>query len=57
MSADTPECATLSHLKITIFGGTCTLTHLQCIARPPILSKIIPSCLNIDLLSGVVANI
>ena len=27
MSADTPECAKLNHLKITIFGGTCPLTH------------------------------
>ena len=51
MSADAPECAKLNHLKITLFGGTCPLTHEQCIARPPILSNSIPSCLNIDLLS------
>ena len=45
MSADTSKCAKMNHLKITIFGGTCPLTHQQCIARPPILSKIIPSCM------------
>ena len=39
MSADTPECAKLNHLKITIFGRTCPLTHKQCTARPPVLSK------------------
>ena len=50
MSADTPKCAKLNHLKITISGEHAPLTHKQCIVRPPILSKIIPSCLNIDLL-------
>ena len=26
MSSETPECAKLDNLKITIFGGTCSLT-------------------------------
>ena len=39
MSADTPECTKLNHLKIPIFGGTCSLTRWQCIARPPIFSN------------------
>ena len=53
MSEDTPECTKLHNLKKMFFGGTyITNPHSNyCIATTPILSKIIPPFLNMDLRS------
>ena len=52
MSEDTPECTKLHNLKKMFFGGTYYITNPHsnyCIAITPILSKIIPPFLNMDL--------
>ena len=54
MSEDTPECAKLQHLKNKYFYGNMSLNPLPLAMysktrRSQILSKMIPSCLNMDL--------
>ena len=49
MSEDTPECTKLHNLKKNVRGNIYHKTTHYCIATTPILSKIIPPFLNMDL--------